>query len=255
MKIFVNMIALNEADFIREAILSTIHYVDKFIVIEGAFREHYEVNGDMHSTDGTLEILDELKAQFPDKLQVYHHNSDSQLAQRNLYWDYTKGEGHVMLLQDADEVWSRSQIEKIVSWACSRTGDLDLQFPYFFKARSLTFINNPQTYSPIDFPRVWTIAKNSCNRFIEPNKIIWGKDSKFIELKSTDEDPPVSFFHYSYMHSPERFMAKKRERTKLHGFFPWELDSNNQVYREGADIRTFEGQHPEIMRAKLNAYT
>ena len=53
--IVANMVAYNEAEFIEAAIRSTIDFVDKMIVIEGAWKEFLNGNpgASEHTNDGT----------------------------------------------------------------------------------------------------------------------------------------------------------------------------------------------------------
>jgi cellulose synthase/poly-beta-1,6-N-acetylglucosamine synthase-like glycosyltransferase len=117
----------NEADFIIQSLDSVTPYVDQTIIIEGAWRETYEVNGNLRSTDGTWQMVQEYIHKHPDRnIELHFHNEDSQLEQRNALWKYLK-EDCAMLLVDGDEVWPPDQIrqikERITDWP-GRIGSL-----------------------------------------------------------------------------------------------------------------------------------
>jgi hypothetical protein len=233
----------NEADFIEYSLKSIYDYVDKIIIIEGAWKETYVVNGNLRSNDGTIDIIEN----FPDpdkKVDIYYHNENSQLEQRNKLWDYLK-EDCLMLLVDGDEVWTPEELKKVRALLPMSEAYRKMQPHTVYTVNSLVFINDINHYSPVRYPRIWTIYKNNKYKFIEPNRILYSSmDFVDFDMKITLD---INYFHFSYCHTPERFMEKKRERTKLHGFFPWSLDENNKIVRADADIRKFEGEHPIIM--------
>ncbi|MCK5610095.1 glycosyltransferase [Candidatus Pacearchaeota archaeon] len=224
----------NGADFIRQSIESIITSVDRFVILEGAWGENVAVNGQPRSTDGTLDILSELEARYPDKIEVCQYNDRSQLAQRNRIFNHIPKDCWLFIV-DHDEVWDNENLTKL--WMLlQNTGDLGV------KVKSFTFVNDPYSYAPIAFPRCFRLRPENNYVFCAPNDLLCnGKQVKVVP----HED--IEFFHYSYCHSPERFLEKKRERTKLNGYFPWSLDGNNQVYRSDANIRSFDRPHPPIM--------
>ena len=237
MKLIAYYAVYNEADFLEYSIRSVIPHVDHVIVIEGAWKETYEVNGHQRSKDGTCEILRKLQKEFGSKLQVEYRNMDSQLEQRTEVFNLLpRDKTFQLLLVDGDEVWTADQIQKLrqedKSW---ETGVVHV--------KSLIFINDFEHVSEVVYPRMWVIRPDYKDlKFVEPNRIsVDGGD--FLSI----DRPDIHFFHYSYCHSPERFQEKKRERTRLHGNFAWEL-RDGLVQRDDANIQIFEGEHPEIMK-------
>lgn len=233
------MVAFNEADFIEYSIRSVIESLDELIIIEGSWAEHYQVNGELRSDDGTIEIIKKLQKEFSN-ISLYHKNENSQLEQRNLYFKLCPKNPHVMLLVDADEVWKEDDLQQIKQiadkWPTS--GALP---PHVYTVNSLVFINDFYTMSPVRYPRIWELEPGLNYRFTEPNTILINNEEFY------QKDLDLSYFHYSYTHSPERFRQKKRERTKLHGNFAWEL-RNGLVQRDDANIQQFNEKHPKIMR-------
>ena len=236
-KLVVNMVAFNEAEFIEAAIRSTIPFVDKFIVIEGSWKTHQDANTDVgeRSTDGTIEILGRLQKKYPSVLEVYHRNEVEQLAQRNVYWQVCPQEGHVMLLQDADEVYPQDQIASLRTIANNTPPN------HVVKLISKVFINDLKTCSEVEYPRLWTVKDPSKNKFIEPNTITIDGAKYPVFIPTT-----LYHLHYSYVHNNERFMQKRRERMLVHKFFPWDL-KDGKVVRKSAKIVEFDGEHPELI--------
>ncbi len=223
----------NGAEFIRQSIESVIGAVDKLVILEGAWGENVAVNGQPRSTDGTLEIIDDLQNKY-DNIEAHQYNDRSQLEQRNRVFNHIPDDCWLFIL-DHDEVWDTENLAKL--WMLlQRTDDSGI------KVKSLTFVNDRYTYSPISFPRCFRIKPNRQYVFCAPNDLFC--DGKQVNVKPHED---IEFYHYSYCHTPERFMEKKRERTKINGHFPWELD-NNKVVRPDANIMYFDGNHPDAMR-------
>lgn len=223
----------NGADFVRQAIESTIAAVDRFVVIEGAWGENVAVNGQPRSTDGTIEIIQELQEQYG-KIDLWQHNDANQLAQRNRVFDHIPDDCW-LFIQDHDEVWDPENLSQL--WMLLQRTSSEA-----VKVKSFTFINDPYTYSPIAFPRCFRIRPGVRYRFCDPNHLVAGQ--RIVPVTPHEE---ISFFHYSYCHNPERFLEKKRERTHLHGRFPWDLEGD-RVVRPEATVRFYDGPHPREMR-------
>ena len=231
----------NEAEFIHESLASVYDYVDRIIIIEGAWKETYEVNGHKRSTDGTINIVKKFIKLYDadDKIEYYEHNENSQLEQRNLLWNYIE-EDCLILLVDGDEVWEGEQI-KLLREATKDWPRSCALPPLVYTVQSLIFINDFFNCSKVRYPRLWEIEAGCQYNFVEPNRItVNGHD---FDKKDLD----VHYFHYSYCHSAERFEEKKRERTKLHGSFAWEL-REGIVSRDDAHIQPFDGRHPKVMK-------
>jgi glycosyltransferase involved in cell wall biosynthesis len=236
MKLVVNMVAFNEAEFIEAAIRSTIGYVDEFVVIEGSWKTHQEANEGIgaRSTDGTIEILKKLQRKYP-TLKVFHRNEKEQLAQRNQYWKCCPQENHAMLLQDADEVYDHENIASIRIIANNTPPNHVVQLI------SKVFINDLKTCSEVLYPRLWMIKWGKDYNFTEPNTIEMDGKKLPVTIPTT-----LHHFHYSYTHNPERFQQKRNERMLVHKFFPWKLEGD-QVVRPTAKITKFEGEHPPLI--------
>jgi glycosyltransferase involved in cell wall biosynthesis len=236
MKLVVNMVAFNEAEFIEAAIRSTIPYVDEFIVIEGSWKTHQRANEGVgeRSTDGTIEILKRLQKKYP-VLKVVYRNEEEQLAQRNVYWEQCPQKPHAMLLQDADEVYPHDQIASIRIIANNTPAN------HVVKLISKVFINDLKTCSEVEYPRLWMVKHPKGHKFVEPNRIKVDGEDYSVFIPTT-----LHHMHYSYVHNNERFMQKRRERVLVHKFFPWNL-KDGKVVRSSAKITQFDGEHPELI--------
>lgn len=246
MKLIAYYAIYNEAEYLSYSLRSIYEHVDKIIIIEGAWRECYLVNGYKRSNDGTLDII----KNFPDpdkKIEVYYHNEDDQLEQRNKIFDYLPREPHWLWLIDGDEVYATEAIEKIKLIIKENH-----KKKIVFRFKSLTFVNNFKTYYDVEYPRLFKITPLCSStrtmlksyRFSEPNDIMVGeKPLGYPPINRED----IEFFHYSYCKNKKRFMEKKRERTKLWGNFAWNLDENGAVVRSGTNLREFTGKHPDVM--------
>ena len=233
------MCAYNEADFIEYSIRSVIDRLDELIIFEGSWKECYEVNGKKRSDDGTVEILEKLQKEFSN-LRVFHYNEDNQLIQRNRIFEQLPRDCWLWIV-DADEVYDEENLDKI---------DALLSFSQdeCIKLNSLTFANDFYNVFNIEFPRLFRIKPQNQYRFVAPNELAKKTPTGEIEKLNIVSYKDIRFWHYSYCHSPERFMEKKKERTKAHGHFTWEL-TNGVVHKPGGRIGDpYDGDHPEIMK-------
>jgi len=225
----------NEEDFMRESIFSVMDFLDELIIVEGAWGENIAVNGEPRSTDRTLEYIKELQDYpFHNKLRFYQHNEATQLIQRNKFFTYAPEDCWLWII-DADEVYEPQEVVRLIQ-LLEETQDEGI------KIRSLTFINDAETYSTIGFPRCFRIKPGHRYTFSAPNDLL--KDGRKVPVVKHEY---VRFFHYSYCHKPDRFTEKKRERTHLHGSFAWSLNEEGKVTRPDAKIEKFTGIHPPIM--------
>lgn len=227
----------NEADYLEYSLKSIYQYVDEIIVIEGCWLEAFRPAGSLRSNDGSLEIL----KNFPDpqnKISVYFHNEQDQLAQRNVLWNYINGSA-MCLLVDGDEVFDEENIRKVRH--LSDTWDKNEDACFYIQSN--IFVNDLYMNSTVLYPRLWTIKDNKSYQFVEPNTIL--VDGKPFNFYKTD----IQHWHYAYVKSPQRFIMKKHERIMKHNKFAWNIDrTTSLIYREDAKIEPYEGKHPEVMK-------
>lgn len=103
MKIWVHSLVKNEERYIWYSLMSVIRYVDRVLV------------WDTGSTDRTVEIIDEIKKRFPDKIsfkQIGDIDPYKFTKVRQEMLDATDSDWFIVL--DGDEVWWDDSIKKVV---------------------------------------------------------------------------------------------------------------------------------------------
>lgn len=239
MKIIGMMNVHNGANFIEYSIRSIMSVVDKLIVIEGAWQTGIRVNGEARSTDGTIPIIRRLQKEY--NIELYFHNEENQLKQRNKALEYLEGPCWA-ILWDHDEVIDEENGAKIRRY-CKELENSDVGT---IQIKSLTFFNDFQHYSPITFPRIFAIRSHYPDRthhFVAPNSVF---PCNKLSLNLENE---IEYFHYSYVQDKKRFVQKRRERIAVHGDFKWKIDDQGRVYTENWKPKcTFDGDHPEVIR-------
>lgn len=256
------MAAWNEIDFVEQAVRSVINHVDGMVVIEGAFKETVETGGSPRSDDGTIDVLLKLEKEFLHKLKVVAAPTLTQLQHRSTVFDVVpfhfplaaSQEHYWLWLVDADEVYDDANATRLKEILEETDREV-------VKVDSLTFVNDFKHYVKIAFPRCFKILRGFQYVFWSPNHLAFRPskaDYKWVPFGAAkgedNREDEVFFFHYSYVKDPARFSQKKRERERVHGQFKWSLDENDQVVCPGTNIRTFEGEHPEIMKTHPRRY-
>jgi hypothetical protein len=222
MKIVGYMAVYNEIDYVEYAIRSVIDHVDKLIIIEGAFKETVDTGSTLSSDDGTFEVLKKLEKEYWEKICLAYVNNVPQLVHRNHVFDVMKllglaHEDRWLWLIDGDEVYKTEDILALKAILKQTNADVVL-----FRLK----------------------AKHNY-RFVAPNHLADETERKI--LQEENHKDLVKFFHYSYCKSPARFLAKKKERTLVHGQFKWSLNDKQMVVSPGIKLRDFKGEHPEVM--------
>jgi hypothetical protein len=243
MKIVGYMAVYNEIDYVEYAIRSVIDHVDKLIIIEGAFKETVDTGSTLSSDDGTFEVLKKLEKEYWEKICLAYVNNVPQLVHRNHVFDVMKllglaHEDRWLWLIDGDEVYKTEDILALKAILKQTNADV-------VKIDSLTFVNDFSHYVEIAFPRLFRLKAKHNYRFVAPNHLADETERKI--LQEENHKDLVKFFHYSYCKSPARFLAKKKERTLVHGQFKWSLNDKQMVVSPGIKLRDFKGEHPEVM--------
>jgi glycosyltransferase involved in cell wall biosynthesis len=104
MKTWAHTLVKNEERYVWFAIMSVINYVDKILL------------WDTGSTDSTFQILQQIKKQYPDKVeleQVGDVNPEEYTGIRQKMLEKTKGDW--VFIVDGDEVWWDDTIKKLIT--------------------------------------------------------------------------------------------------------------------------------------------
>jgi ADP-heptose:LPS heptosyltransferase len=230
-----HMVAFNEAPFIGPAIRSVIGYLDKLVVIEGAWMTSATPNCAKRSNDGTLQILYNLQKELgKDKLEIHHCNEPEQLGQRSLHFKFYP-KPHWMFLIDADEIYEPEAMEAVVK--ATERADFEV-----FQTRSLTFVNDRHHHCIMDWPRLFRINSPGY-KFVRPNHLLKPNGTEL----SCCEGYLCEYYHYSYVRHEERMQQKIRDRVNTHLQFAWEIQ-DGWVKRKGLGELQWTDHIPEIVR-------
>ena len=106
MTISVAMCTYNGAKYIQEQLDSILHQtksVDEIVICDDG------------STDGTIEIIENISAHAPTNIHVYI-NETNMGVQRNFEKAIALCHGDLVFLSDQDDVWQIDKVEKILVW-------------------------------------------------------------------------------------------------------------------------------------------
>ena len=102
---------LNEGEFLPYSLKSVLPFVDKVVIVEGAYQCHVDNNqGQTHSIDDTWEVAQRF-CDHP-KVTAFQASEPDQMRQRDLYLDRLE-DGDIYLLIDGDELYRGQDIQFI----------------------------------------------------------------------------------------------------------------------------------------------
>jgi glycosyltransferase involved in cell wall biosynthesis len=230
---------------VRESIQSVLPLVDEFIVLVG------------NSDDETLQLVESIESS---KIKIHHSNWDDSLREggRVLAVETDKAQSLISPDYDwavyiqADEVLLE-QAHKPLRAAMQRWKD-DIQT----EGLLLNYLHFYGSYQYVADSRRWYRAEV---RVIRPNKGIsswkdaqgFRKNGKKIAVRRSN----AMIHHYGWVKPPQKQQAKQRFFHKL-----WHNDDWVNQHVGNADIfdytgidsvKVFEGSHPEVMRARIEA--
>lgn len=237
------MTVYNESEFIGYAIESCLPYVDDLIIVEGAYQENINLGKTPRSNDGTLQIIEKYKNNS--KVHIIYANQQSDPQQRNVGLAKAKQLGSDwILLIDGDEVYTPQNLT-LIRHLAQKYDKQNIKAVYF---QSITFVNNPQSYTLQEFPRLFKINPEST--FINDNFMSWGNlgwSSPHV-IKNLN----IKYHHYSFLKGCEK-LQDKRNWWMNRGLGPdfdygWNVDKDGKISDKNHKIYTYEGKHPEIMK-------
>jgi glycosyltransferase involved in cell wall biosynthesis len=96
------IIFYDEKDFIEACIEHLIDKVDRIVAVDGAYKKF--PHDQPFSTDGTLEIINELQAKYPGRIEVIENDKawDNEVDKRNAYLVGQDGDYYIAI--DCDEM-------------------------------------------------------------------------------------------------------------------------------------------------------
>ena len=252
--------ALNEQEFIGLTLRSIYDEVDKILCIEGAVKNQPNSTPDGHSTDNTVEIIQDFKKNHDPQrkllfLQIKRHfESLEELKQTFLDLSYP---GEIILINDVDECYQPEDIRRIrrffdlqphateliptfihfygdfwhiavpgSEWSCSHQRVVKL-------SQGVKYLSHP----------VLTDISNRCTYF-----------SPEYQHRRFVPNPPVYIWHYGYA---RQNMDQRMQNKKL--YYEQELAKHDGAdkkfdkkmlawFNKSEPVLEYDGPHPEIMK-------
>jgi hypothetical protein len=257
-----------QADAFLEPVIKSILPYGKIYAVEGPVR-HWRDRGFTKSTDRTSEIL---HAYLPED-QIVHGQFEEKDEEVNAIADRIKSD--FIFAVDADEVWSKNALDKIVSLL--ETGNVDsLAFkPYSFFGGFDRYMTGFEQNFPWQRVTRWNgrWATHRPPTVLAPDGRPW-QEHRHLNQFQTDE-MGIRFHHYSYCmprQTYEKSLYYEREGGVIKDWFKevylkWTLgdmshkveveQKHGGVHNWTPDRRgecfttTFAGQHPEEIQKIL----
>lgn len=250
----------NEEEFIGLTLASIYDEVDKIIVIEGAVKNRPNSTPDGHSTDKTIEIIKDFKANKDPKKKVVHcsigrhWNSLEEMKQTFLDMSMPND---VLIINDADEFYVPEDIRRVRQFFDENphATELIVNFLHFYKDFQHIAVPGPEWSTAhqriIKYSRnakynshpVLTDADGHCTYF-SPNY----QHRRFVPKN------PINVYHYGYARSGmENIMRQKQEyyekELASHGSANKKFDQKVKDWFNNTDIALeYDGSHPEIIK-------
>ena len=203
MKIFVGMMAYNEELIIEASLRSVYDYVDKIIIINGGPRGP--------STDNTVKIAKSIgpKVKIVDGTFRGTKKYMFKKFQRQAYIDEMEKDGsNWCILQDADELYGREDIERLVEYL--RNADPKTML---FSPRLINFYRDFQhrrtckSFRPVGVFRLAKGIKQGLHNEIYINKTLSNRAKFPVHINLGD----VVFYHYGLTVSFKKAVEKRKD--------------------------------------------
>jgi len=206
MKIFIGMIAYNEEWIIEASLRSVYDYVDKIIII----------NGGPHgpSTDNTVKIAKSVgpKVKIVDGTFKDTKNYMFKKFQRQAYIDeMEKGENNWCILHDADELYRREDLERLVKYLKNADPKTMLFTPlvkqFFRDFQHMIFGGEWHWSRTIGAFRLAKGVRQGLHNEIFIGKTLLNKTKPPIHMTIRD----VGYYHYGHTASFEKATKKRKD--------------------------------------------
>lgn len=227
-------------------------YCDKLVIIEGSQFSNFK-DIQLHSTDGTLDIINEWAEEYPKEIEVlttirkFQNYRENQAANFNLALKRCKM-GDYFLPFDADDLYFEKSIKKIieiteegrVDYLKASGPNLAFSFDWYLIQNDIEYY-----YPQVLFKKKWRL---NFTRTHTPHN--YGKNVVF--------DKGGDWLnHYKWVKPIERMRLRHRTSGFFKGMFEWfennwekiELYDNNVVKYYGGEftLRKYNGPHPKIL--------
>lgn len=243
----------NEVDWTEFAIKHILKFCDKLVIIEGSqFVSFKEIP--LHSTDGTLEIIEEMIEEYPNDIEListirkYSNYRYNQAANFNLALKRCK-KGDYFLHLDADEYYFDNFIKNIKE--ITEDGKIDM------------LISSGPNFA---FSLKWKLIMSSAA--LKEKQILFKKNKK---LKFVKTHKPVNLgpnqvinnsgsclTHYKWVRSTQRMLLRHQTSGFYSGMVEWfnenwekiELVENKKYNYYGGEfwLERYDGPHPSILK-------
>lgn len=244
--------AYNEINWIKYSIQHAMKFCNKLVIIEGSqFTDFKEIP--LHSTDGTLEIIEEMMEEYPKDIELtttirkYLNYRENQAANFNLALKRCKN-GDYFLPLDADEFYFDDFIKKIID--ITDDGDIDYlqgSGPNFAFSFNWRLIMSTADYY---YPQV-LFKKNRKLKFVKThNPKNYGHNYVF-------DKSGTCLNHYKWIRPNERMLIRHKTSGFYKNMLEWfnqnwfniELVENKKYEYYGGDfhLQKYDGPHPKIL--------
>lgn len=256
--------ALNESEFIEYTLQSIYSEVDRIVVIEGAVKNHPKSTEDGHSTDNTIELIENFKVnKDPDKkitfIKINRHWENLE-AIKQTFLDVSS-DGDIIIINDCDEIFEKKDIQRIRKFFDLNPGATELIVNFLHYYGDFWHIAkpgaewNPNHQRIFRFQRgskylshpVLTDSNNQCTYF-SPNY----QHRRFVPKI------PINVHHYGYariniddmMKSKQQYYASELAK---HGGANKKFDQKVKYWFDKTEpVLEYDGEHPEVMQVHPN---
>jgi len=245
MKITAHTIVKNEVRFLWYSVMSVINYVDEMLL------------WDTGSTDGTIEIIKELKKQYPEKIKVKFFDSvdkNTFTDLRNKMLAETKSDWFIIV--DGDEIWWKESI-KFLTDLIRNDGDKYDSFvtKYHNMSGDLYHIQSEKLGKYKIDNKIGHITIRAVNNKIDG--LYFGKphglqglfDSNDVLIQERDANKRLHIDKVAYLHATniQRSINKNEEKKVLKRSKKFKFDLGIKLSKDFYYPESFFGNKPNIV--------
>lgn len=233
------MIVYNDADYVEYAIRSVKGWVDKLIIVEGAFEITIQTGKPPRSDDGTLEIV----SSFVDNKRVFLENVNLREHKHHYdvgyQWAIDQGADWAVMI-DSDEVWTDLAKKKADLY-------MNVKWAHELRVHEKCFINDFNHWYRGTYPRIFKCIPGS--KFVFDNEVQFSGFERGAHNVSTIQGRDI--FHYGYVRRKKRWQLKQDYMKAKDGnpiLEQYKLQEDTYIIPSDIPIYEFDGDHPEIMK-------